>query len=465
MKPGIINNSNQLEDPFYSKNNFEYIRKNQKKVIVGEGAFAEVYLMKHKKDGNFYAMKQMDKSKLSAGGISCEMIYREILIQRRLNHDNIIKLYSSEEDDNKFYLIMEYAIGGTLFGKIKKSKNGFDEDTAFKYFIQASAAIAFLHENQLFHRDIKPENFLIDANGVVRLCDFGWCRDLNEGQRNTFCGTYEYMAPEIVKDQPYSFPIDIWALGILLYELVHGYWPFRSIKNKDNEDEIIQNIVKYKFKIEKPISKELEDLICKLLTPDHQERLNVFQIFNHPWVKVYEKKYFEMKNKKIEEDKNNFSLLKDTEISKKNTAENDILKQNKINRNIIPPKKASGKGVLDDFSIFTDSVVEDDVKESKNKLVIKSKKKKEDVNDKDDNVYLNQKNDVNQDERNDILNRIQNKKNSSKLNMTPIDEITPNPLNNELYYKQQVIGLDKNNILNEESTIKKSIRYVDYYEN
>ena len=261
MKAGFISNDN-ADESTYQRSNFEFVRKGQKKVIVGEGAFAEVYLLKHKTDGKFYALKQMDKGKLLSGGIRSEMIYREILIQKKLNHDNIIKLYSSEEDNNNFYLILEYAIGGTLFGKIKKAKNGFDEDSAFKYFIQASSAIAFLHENQLVHRDIKPENFLIDANGVVRLCDFGWCRDLNEGQRNTFCGTYEYMAPEIVKDQPYSFGIDTWALGVLLYELIHGYSPFRSVKNNiDSENEIIQNIVKYKFKIDKKVSKELEDLI------------------------------------------------------------------------------------------------------------------------------------------------------------------------------------------------------------
>lgn len=258
-KTGYITNDN-ADDPKYDLSNFEHMKKNGKKIVIGEGAFAEVYLIKHKQNGHFYALKQMDKSKLLSGGINTEMIYREIMIQKKLNHDNIIKLYASKEDDNNFYLILEYAIGGSLYGKIKKSKKGFDEDTAFKYFIQATSAIAFLHENKLVHRDIKPENFLIDSNGVVRLCDFGWCRDLGEGERNTFCGTYEYMAPEIVKDQPYSYGIDTWALGVLLYELIHGYSPFRA-QNSQGEDEIIRNIVKLKLKIEKKVSPELEDLI------------------------------------------------------------------------------------------------------------------------------------------------------------------------------------------------------------
>lgn len=463
MKQGKIINVNSNDDPYFSKSNFEFVRKNQKKVVIGEGAFAEVYLIKHKQDGNFYALKQMDKEKLSSGGMNSDMIYREIMIQRRLNHDNIIRLFSSEEDDKNYYLILEYAIGGTLFGKIKKMKTGFDEDTSFKYFIQASAAIAFLHENKLVHRDIKPENFLIDSNGIIRLCDFGWCRDLNDGQRNTFCGTYEYMAPELVKDQPYSYGIDTWALGVLLYELIHGYSPFRSIKNKNNEDEIIQNIVKYKFKIEKDISKELEDLIYKLLTPDHKERLTVFQIFTHPWVKLYEKKYNEMKDKKKEEDKNNFSLLKeirDSDINNSNTnvnqsiisnvnIEKDIIRKmsnknidfnkQQINKDKEKPEKQVKDSLLNDFSIFSNDNEKEKV-DKPNKIVISSKAK---------------------------ANNQASNKNLSQLMNDNDNEITPLPFNSEVLYKKQ--SGDTSNInfiktIDEDETMKKTIRYVDYYE-
>jgi len=121
---------------------------------------------------------------------------------------------------------LEYASSGTLFNLIKKKKN-LDEKTAFHYFIQTSAADIFLHENNLVHRDLKPENILIDENNNIKLCDFGWCVELSMGNRVTFCGTYEYMAPEIIKEKPYNQGIDIWSLGILLYELIHGYSPFR----------------------------------------------------------------------------------------------------------------------------------------------------------------------------------------------------------------------------------------------
>jgi len=121
---------------------------------------------------------------------------------------------------------MEYANSGSLFSLIKKRKN-FDEKKAFHYFIQTAGAVLFLHENNLVHRDLKPENILVDENNNIKLCDFGWCVEMSMGNRVTFCGTYEYMAPEIIKEKPYNQGIDVWSLGILLYELIHGYSPFR----------------------------------------------------------------------------------------------------------------------------------------------------------------------------------------------------------------------------------------------
>lgn len=207
--------------------------------VLGSGAFGDVYLVRNILDGKLFAIKQLNKDKVKENGIDEGIVYREINTHFRLVHNNIARLYDYYEDKKAFYLIMEYVENGTLFNKIQKS-NGLSEEKALKYFVQVSSAIFFLHENQLIHRDIKPENCLIDKNDNIKLCDFGWTVEASKGERITFCGTYEYMAPEIIKEVPYNHMIDVWSLGILLYELIHSFSPFRVSK-------IFQLIYKYIF--------------------------------------------------------------------------------------------------------------------------------------------------------------------------------------------------------------------------
>jgi len=239
-------------------------------------------------------MKQMDKTRIHSVGIKPEVIYREISIHISLIHDHIARLFSYHEDNKAFYLIIEYVENGTLFSVIQKNK-GLTEDDAFKYFIQVASALNFLHDNNLIHRDLKPENCLIDKEGNVKLCDFGWTVDTLHGERATFCGTYEYMAPEIIKEKPYSKSIDVWSLGVLLYELIHSYSPFRLNMNQmakqeqaDPSLEVLKNILKHQYSIEKDISEDCKDLLKQLLNPKNEERIPIGKIFTHSWVKKYE---------------------------------------------------------------------------------------------------------------------------------------------------------------------------------
>ena len=252
-----------VDDPYFDFKKFEFIRgKTNKIVSLGAGSFGHVYLAKHTQDSKLFAVKYIKKEKVRESGQSVDIIYREILLQRSFLHDNIVRLYQVIEDKDNFFMIMEYMPNGTLFSQIRKNK-GFEEKEAFNYFIQACSAIYFLHENGYAHRDLKPENLLLDDKGNLKLCDFGWCVDVTTGERATFCGTYEYMAPEIVKEIPYDQSIDIWSLGVLLYELLHGYSPFRDPNDKrgNNFEEIAKNIARHKYVIEKDISKNCEDLI------------------------------------------------------------------------------------------------------------------------------------------------------------------------------------------------------------
>lgn len=120
------------------------------------------------------------------------------------------------------YLLLEYAANGSLFFYIH-SINGLPEMLALRFFYQTALAVQYLHDNKLIHRDIKPENILLDEHFNVKLCDFGWsCYLEDDDCRTSVCGTYEYMSPEILYAGAHTGKVDIWCLGILLYEMLHG---------------------------------------------------------------------------------------------------------------------------------------------------------------------------------------------------------------------------------------------------
>lgn len=217
----------------------------------------------------------MGKQRVIDNGGSREIIMREISIHRRLIHDNIVRLHSHYEDKDNYYMIMDYITKGTLYQQIKLN-NGLPEDKAFRYFIQVTTAVVFLHENNLIHRDLKPENILIDDNDEIKLCDFGWCVELKVGHRVTFCGTFEYMAPELIKEVPYNNAVDIWSLGVLLYELTHGHSPFKTDDDPEGYTQIFKNIIKNNLKIDSKLSSDCADLIkSKIIIPIINRFMNV----------------------------------------------------------------------------------------------------------------------------------------------------------------------------------------------
>jgi len=255
-----------IPHPDYNFSMFEKIKSGTTKnpyYVLGSGGFGEVFLCKHKEMKFYAAIKEMNKKRIIDAGHKLDIIYKEINYNGRLIHENIIKLYSFWEDENNIYLIMEYADSGNLFNLIRKN-NGFEESEAFKYFVQVCGAVNLIHENNLIHRDLKPENILVCENEMLKICDFGWCVELSVGNRSTFCGTYEYMAPEIIREKPYDHGIDVWSLGVLLYELLHGYSPFKAEVNYNDCYEVFDNIVKYNLKFDKDLSDDCKDLIISI---------------------------------------------------------------------------------------------------------------------------------------------------------------------------------------------------------
>ena len=272
----------------YNMNNFvQIMTKNNKPYIIGSGSYGQVYLCQNILNNKYYAIKHMDKYRLKKALKTLSGIYTEIDLQSRISHQNIVQLLYVYESKNTFDLVMEYASQGSLFDFIRKNKH-LSEDLSFSIFIQVVNAVYFLHRNNLIHRDIKPENLLLFQNNIVKLCDFGWCVSLNSGQRGTFCGTTEYMAPEMVNQKVYSKEIDVWSLGVLLYEMIHGHSPFIPKKATFNEREVMENIKIHNLKFDKKISKECKELICHLLDENISQRYKIEDIFNSDFVKKYE---------------------------------------------------------------------------------------------------------------------------------------------------------------------------------
>ena len=318
---------------------------------IGSGAFGDVYLGINKIDKKEYAIKHISKKRVLENNCSLSIIYKEIETQIIIEHPNIIRLYSYYENKDDIYLILEYLNKGTLFSKIRKKKK-LSEKESFHYFIQILNAINFLHENHFVHRDIKPENILLDSNNNVKLCDFGWCVNLkNNETRKTFCGTFEYMAPEIVYEENYDTSVDIWALGILLYEMLHGYSPFRAKDNLIGDDaykDIFRNIIKLEFNIDRnDLSDECKNIIYKLLESEKDKRICSKEIFAQDWVKKFEKEKKKeiirlSLNKKNNGDNNNNNHDNNVNYNNDNNCFNENINSD-INNNIRNNKNQEDK--------------------------------------------------------------------------------------------------------------------------
>ena len=329
---------------FRDKINFDkkYDFKNFTKVIegifpkqLGCGSFGRVFLVSHNETNELFALKTIEKRKIMITYGNLDIIYNEINIHSKLSHQNIIKVYNVFEDEETINIIMEYAKNDNLYQLIKKEKNGFSESKAFDYFIQVINAVYYLHSNNIIHRDIKPENLLLCEDNNLKLCDFGWAKELTLENRSTFCGTMEYMAPEIVGSENYDYSVDIWSLGILLYELLFGHSPFKA----NSTNNIIQNIKSHELNYDdknKKISNSCKDLIQKLLNINPQKRLKIKDILEHRFIKKYSKKFSSKKLQSLNEDKIQNQLSKNLNDVNNNGSNSkkflDDLNDNKFKR-------------------------------------------------------------------------------------------------------------------------------------
>ena len=303
-----------------------------KKIILGEGSFSVVQLYEDKKTKIKYAVKKMNIENIEKITKNKNLINTEVNIHGRINHPNIIKLHNYFRIKNNSYLILEYSPNGTLFDIIRSS-HGLSEIYSFYYFLQTLNAIYFLHLHSIIHRDLKPENLLINEKNIIKLCDFGWSVKLKDNKRTTFCGTVEYMAPEIIKKQEYDETIDIWSLGVLLYELVHSYSPFFS-EDLDVK-KIGNNITNNNLKFKDGLSEDYKNLVASLLIKDSTKRIKIEDIFQHPFMTRYINMIYLEVNNNINTINNNNENNSEESNSTIKIPENIITTRNEhINKNI-----------------------------------------------------------------------------------------------------------------------------------
>jgi len=260
---------------------FEFLHDpSDKNSKLGIGSFASVKLAKEKKTGKQRAVKIIDMHPSKITSSDLHNIRTEITIHRKLEHPNIVQFHDYIQKDHHMYLVLEYAESGNLYSYIHKRKTHLPSEEIFRFFYQSCLAIQYLHQNDVLHRDIKPENLLLDKHKNIKLCDFGWSTRRITEKRLTFCGTYEYMAPEIVYKKPYDYRVDIWSLGVLLYELIHKEAPYKG----RSLPEITKSLEKSHIQFSSRTPPEAKDLILKILKNNPNERLSIAQILAHPWV-------------------------------------------------------------------------------------------------------------------------------------------------------------------------------------
>ncbi|KZV98776.1 kinase-like protein [Exidia glandulosa HHB12029] len=248
---------------------------------LGKGKFGNVYLVRTKCAPRYVlAIKALYKAELEHDRVQGQL-RREIEIQQNLRHPNIVRLYGFFYDSRRVFLMLEFAGNGELYKHLRKAGK-FPEPRAAKYVAQVAAALDYLHVKHVIHRDLKPENLLLDVDDNIKLADFGWSVHAPSDLRKTFCGTLDYLPPEMCLGQPYNSKVDNWTLGVLMYELMIGYPPFEDPKGPRETQKRIINLT---MSVPPHVSAEARDLVSRLLRLNPEKRFPLADVPGHRWTK------------------------------------------------------------------------------------------------------------------------------------------------------------------------------------
>ncbi|KAI7691671.1 RAC serine/threonine-protein kinase [Sarcoptes scabiei] len=270
---------------------FEYLK------VLGKGTFGKVILCREKKSGSLYAIKVLKKEVIIEKDEVAHTL-TENRVLRYTKHPFLISLKYSFQTEDLLCFVLEYVNGGELFFHLSHDRIFSEERTRF-YACQIILALDYLHTKGIIYRDLKLENLLLDDEGNIKIADFGLCKeDITYGRTTkTFCGTPEYLAPEILEDTDYGRAVDWWGLGVAMYEMMVGHLPFYNW----DHDVLFELIMVEEVKFPRTLSPEAKSLLSGLLIKDPANRLgggpdDAKQIMYHPffrgvnWQDVLDKK-------------------------------------------------------------------------------------------------------------------------------------------------------------------------------
>ncbi|KAL1920630.1 uncharacterized protein VTP21DRAFT_1007 [Calcarisporiella thermophila] len=258
---------------------------------LGEGNFATVRLAKHRKTGESYAVKIIEKARFWAKAKARLALQQEISILMSINHPCIIRIFGVFDEDKYLYIVLELANGGELFDYVIE-KQKLSEIEAQQIFFQLFCAIKYLHDRDIAHRDLKPENVLFaDRDRLkIQVSDFGLAKIVSEQSfLGTLCGTPNYVAPEVLASthkRQYHKQVDMWSLGVILYICLCGFPPFsEELAPPPLQMQIRQGLYDMPSPYWDDISEDAKDLVRKLLTVDPNKRITVEGALEHPWTR------------------------------------------------------------------------------------------------------------------------------------------------------------------------------------